>query len=112
MRTEEQKKEILKLYYKAIQTMKDNPRWASGRTIHLVEGTINGHYVKVWMKNEMGQIWLWLFEEGKEGSQMLMDRKYWKYQFGWDIPVDGWQIIAKEKTYLDWNFTVRKEFGL
>ncbi len=110
MRTEEQKKEILKLYYKAIETIEANPKWASGKTIHLVEGIINGHKVKFWLKNDIGRIWLWLFEESETGN--LIDNKYWKYEFGLNIPVSGWKIIATEKTYLDWNFTVRKEFGL
>ncbi len=110
MRTENQKQEILKLYHKAIETIEDNPRWASGRTVHLAEGIINSHKVKFWLKNDMGQIWLWLFEESETGN--LIDNKYWKYEFALNIPVSGWQIIAKEKTYLDWNFTVRKEFGL
>lgn len=110
MRTKEQKKEILKLYHKAVEVIEDNPRWASGKTIHLAEGVINGHEVKFWLKNNMGHILLYLFEESKTGN--LMDRKYWKYEFGWNVPVSGLKIVATEKTYLDWNFTTRKEFGL
>ncbi len=108
MRTEEQKKEILKLYYKAIEVMKNNSRWPNGKTIHLVEGKINGHKVKFWLKNEGCEIRLWLFLD----TNSLMSNEYWSYELGWLLPNKGWQITAKEKTYLDWNFTVRKEFGL
>ncbi len=108
MRTEEQKQEIIKLYYKAIETMKANPRWPNTKTIPLAEGTINNHKVKVWLKNEGNEIRLWLFLD----NNSLMKNKYWDYKLGLLFPTEGWKIIATEKTYLDWNFTVRKEFGL
>ncbi len=115
MRTEKQKQEILKLYHKAIETVLENTgvkEWRSGKVIPLTEGVINNHKVKIWLKNDMDVVQLWIFEEGETGSQMLMNRKYWGYKLARHHPVHGWYISASEKTYLDWNFTVRKEFGL
>ena len=103
--------ESLGLYLQAIETISQNRKWASGKTIELSSGKLNGREAKIWLKNEQGQIKFTLFLEGKPGSQQLLTRKYYTIVLGWFVPVSGWQIVTNEKEYLNWNYKVKQELA-
>ncbi len=104
-------KKELGLYHKAIETIGQNRKWASGKTVELESGKLNGREAKVWLKNERGQIKFTLFLEGKPGSQQLLTREYYTIVLSLFLPVSGWKIVTNEKEYLNWNYKVKQELA-
>lgn len=104
--------EILEVYLKAKEIIKDTPKWANGREINVYKGPLRGKKALVYLKNERGIISLILFRAGKDDKD-LMGRFYSeKFHIASFIPVTGWKIVSTEADYRFWNRQTRRALGL